>query len=142
ATKDIDFRYVGVNRYNPVYDWVTSLKYKGNTTGLFKSDHYSADGDADFDQVSLEFWLTKPDDRNMAEQFREIAINSMSYQSTRKPMADLLSKNKQVIPVKIIELIDNPIATPIKNVVIIEKLEQAEAPENIFDLPAGAKKAQ
>jgi|GEM_PF-2476193 len=142
ATKDIDFRYIGVDRYNPVYDWVTNLESKNDTTGLFKSDHYIADGDADFDQVSLEFWLTKPDDRNMAELFSEIAVNSMSYQSTRKPMADLLSKKKQEVPVRIIELINNPIAPPIKNVIVIEKLEPAEAPEGIFDLPAGAKKAQ
>jgi hypothetical protein len=77
----------------------------------------------------------------MALLFRDIQLNSMNSLSSREPMVDLLKKNKRCIPVKIIELIDNPIAPPILNRIIVEKLEPGKAPDNIFELPSGAKKA-
>lgn len=139
--KELDFKHIGVDRYTADYDWTVERKSGKDTAGLFSSVHYLADGDADFDQVSLEYWISKPDDPEMALLFREIQLNSMSSLTSRKPLIDLLRKNKRCIPVKIIELIDNPIAPPILNRIIVEKLEIANAPENVFELPTGAKKA-
>jgi hypothetical protein len=142
APKDLDFRYIGVDRYTADYDWNVTRNSHKDTSGIFTSAHYVADGDADFDQVLLEYWVAQPNDKEMSSLFREIQLNSMSYLTTRKPLIDLLRKNKSCIPVKIIELVDNPIAPPILNRIILEKLEPAEAPANIFDLPEGAKKAK
>lgn len=139
--RELDFRHLGVDRYTTDYDWTVDRKSGKDTTGPFSSDHYLANGDADFDQVSLEYWISKPGDPEMALLFREIQLNSMSSLTTRKPLIDLLRKSKRCIPVKIIELIDNPIAPPILNRIVVEKLESAKAPENIFELPSGAKKA-
>jgi hypothetical protein len=138
--KKLDFRHLGVDRYAPDYDWTIDRKSGKDTSGLFSSDHYLAEGDADFDMVKLEYWVSKPDDQEMAHLFRDIQLNSMSSLTSRKPLVDLLKKNKRCIPLKIIELIDNPIAPPMLNQIIVEKLESGKAPANIFELPAGAKK--
>jgi hypothetical protein len=141
-TEEIDFRYVGVDRLESDYDWVIGKKSKNDQSGLFKANHYLADGDADFDQAVLEFWLAKPGNREMAGLFNKIIQNSMSYNKTRQPLVDMLKKDKCRIPVRIVEMLENPIAPLIKTEIVIEKLEPATAPENIFELPAGAKKAK
>ncbi len=139
--KEIDFRHLGVDRYSTEYDWIVERKSRKDTTGMFTAEHYVADGDADFDQVSLEFWITKPDDPEMAALFQETQVNGMSYLTSRKPLVDHLKKNKHTISVQIIELIDNPISPPIRNLIVVEKIEAGKAPTNVFELPAGAKKA-
>ncbi|MFH0762060.1 MAG: hypothetical protein V2A67_11210 [Bacteroidota bacterium] len=142
TTEEIDFRYVGVDRMVSDYDWVVGKKSKNDQSGLFKADHYTADGDADFDQVALEFWLAKPGNREMAGLFNKLIQNSMSYNKTRKPLVDMLKKDKYRVPVRIVEMLENPIAPPAKTEFIVEKLEPATAPANIFELPAGAKQAK
>jgi len=138
-TEEIDFRYVGVDRLQSDYYWDVDQQAKNDPSGLFKADCYVASGDADFDQVELEFWVAKPRNREMAELFNRIILNSMSYSKTRKPLVDKLKKDKYRIPVRIVELLENPIASPAKTEIIVEKLEPATAPANIFELPAGAK---
>jgi len=140
--EEIDFRYVGVDRLVSDYDWSIDKKSKNDQSGLFKSDHYAADGDADFDQVALEFWLAKPGNREMAGLLNNLMQNSMSYNKTRQPLIDKLKKDKYCVPVKIVEMLENSIAPPAKTEIIVEKLEPATAPAHIFELPAGAKQAK
>jgi hypothetical protein len=109
--------------------------------GLFRSVCYTAEGDADFDQVSLEFWLARPGEREMAKLFNQIMLDNTSYQVSRKPLADRLKRKTSEIPVKIIERLENPIAPPMTYLIELEKLETLQAPANIFDLPVGATKA-
>lgn len=142
APEEIDFRYVGVDRLASDYDWIIDKKSKNDQSGIFKADHYTADGDADFDQVTLEFWLTKPGNREMAGLFNKLIQNSMSYNKTRLPLIDMLKKDKYRVPVRIVEMLENPIAPPAKTEIIVEKLEAATAPAHIFELPAGAKQAK
>jgi len=131
--RELDFRHIGVDRYTTDYEWTINRKSGKDTAGLFSSVHYLADGDADFDQISLEYWISKPDDRQMARLLNEIMITNSRNLKSRKPLVDHLRKNKYEIPSKIIELIDNPIAPPILNRIVVEKLEPAKAPENISD---------
>jgi hypothetical protein len=142
ASEKIDFRYVGVNSLASDYDWTVDKKSKNGQVGFFKADQYIADGDADFDHVALEFWLAKPGNQEMTGLFNRIILSSMKNMKTRKPMIDLLIKNKSIVPVKIIELVDNPIASPIEIRILVEKLEAAAAPGDIFELPAGVKQGK
>ncbi len=141
-TEEIDFRYVGVDRLESDYDWEVSKQAKNDPSGLLKADRYMASGDADFDQVELEFWLAKPGNREMAGLFNKLMQSSMGYNKTRLPLIDMLKKDKYRIPVKIVEMLENPIAPLAKTEIIVEKLEPATAPANIFELPAGAKQAK
>lgn len=141
-TKEIDFRYVGVDRLESDYDWEVTKKAKNDPSGLLKADRYMASGDADFDQVELEFWVAEPRNREMAGLFNRIILNSMSYNKTRKPLVDKLKKDKYRVPVRIVEMLENSIAPQAKTEIVVEKLEPATAPANIFELPAGAKQGK
>jgi len=139
AGKEPDFKYIGLN-YEPVYEWNKSHKLPKDTVANFVCDHFRSEGDADFDQVSLEFSVARPGDRIVAAMFNETMVSIMGWMKTRKPLADMLKRNKYLIPTRFIETVDNPIAPPVTTSFKLDKLEMTSPPENIFELPLGAEK--
>ncbi|MFC2121993.1 hypothetical protein ACFLTI_10410 [Bacteroidota bacterium] len=139
-TDEINFRVLGQDRYSPDYEWLMHKEKVVEMLNDFKTTRFTYDGDADFDEVKLDFWLTKPKNGEMAELFNSMQSDYAKNNKTRTPLHNILSENKKLIPVQIIDVRENSISPSVINKTLVEKIEEADPPENIFELPEGAKK--
>ncbi len=137
----MDFKYIGLN-YIPVYEWNEPKLLSTETVGKYVCEHFLCEGDADFDQISLEYLLAKADDQFMTGMMNSTIMNlGVSNNSNkREPVSGMINGNKRLIPLRIIETVENPITPPITTVINVDKLELLKSSERFFDLPDSLKK--
>jgi len=139
GVRNLDVRYLG-QYYESVFEWNKIRKLAADTVGGYDCEHYICEGDADFDQISLEFFVTGSDDQFLAEMLNNTIMNITGTNNKRSPVFDLIADNNNLVTLKIIETVENPIAPPIITKINVDKLELVKSPEGLFDLPDNLKK--
>ncbi len=134
AEKIIDVKYIGQN-YIPDYEWNKPKLLSKETVGNYVCDHFLCEGDADFDQISLEYLVAKTDDESMAGFLNSTIMNLGGSNNKREPIIEMITGNKNLIPLRIAETVENPIAPHITTVINVDKLELAESSGGMFELP-------
>jgi len=137
--KETRFKYIGLN-YVPVYEWNVPQLLSPDPVGDFICEHFSCEGDADFDQISLEFLIAKTDDLFMADMLNTTILNLSGSNNKREPVIDMITKNKNLITLRIIETVENSIAPHITTRINVDKLEPLKSAEEVFELTDGLKK--
>ena len=126
--------------YNPRYDW--EIRETGETKDINgqSCEHVVARGDADFSEITLHLWLAK--DVPGAMDFVQYMAEQLKMDRNRRGIGEILVKFRDRLPLEREEVIENPIAPTIRNIVKIIKIEASEPPPNIYELPQGAKKME
>lgn len=132
-------KYLG-RYYYPEYEWNKTAKLSKDTIGNFKCDHFYCDGDADFDQIYLDFFMTRIKDETFARFVNSTIFNIKEDNNKSRPVLSLIAKNKNLMPLRIVEKVENPIAPQIITKINLDKFEQVTMPEGIFEIPATLKK--
>lgn len=136
--KSTDIKYVGQS-YEPEFEWQKPQYLKKDTVANYRCNLYKCEGDADFDRISLEYALTSFENKPMADLFNQKIISIYSLQNKRKPVLDHLKDHESMIPLKIVERVENAIAPFILTEIVVEKLEIADTTDMIFDIPEATK---
>jgi hypothetical protein len=137
----MDFKHLGLD-YIPVYEWNKPIQLSTETVGKYVCEHFLCEGDADFDQISLEYLLAKSDDQFMADMMNSTIMNlggSNNIDNKREPITGMLNGNNKLIPLRIIETVENPITPHITTTINVEKLELLKTSEGLFDFPDSLK---
>jgi hypothetical protein len=134
AEKPMDFKYIGQD-YIPVYEWNEPKLLPSETIGEYVCEHFLCEGDADFDQISLEYMVAKTDNQFMAGKLNSTIMSFGGSSNKREPIAGLITGNKNLITLRIIETVENPIAPHITTTINVDKLELLKSSEGLFDLP-------
>jgi hypothetical protein len=137
--KILDFKYIGQS-YVPDFEWNKPKRLPVEMINKFECAHYISEGDADFDQMSLEFLVAKTEDQFMANTVNSRILNIDTSNNNRKPIAGLISTSKNLIIMRIIERVENAIAPPATTKITIDNLEKVESANGFFDLPDNLKK--
>ena len=90
---DFDFKYIGQN-YNPIYEWKKPRSLKKDIVANYSCLHFSCTGDADFDQISHDYFLTKIKDMSFAEMVNSVMLNSVGTPNKREPLTQVINKDK------------------------------------------------
>jgi hypothetical protein len=130
----MDFKYIG-QYYIPVYEWNKPKLLYPETIGDFVCEHYLCEGDADFDQISLEYMVAKTDNQFMAGTWNNLIMSSDGSGNIRDPLAGFISGNINLIILKIIETVENSISPHVTTVINVDKLELVKSSGSLFDLP-------
>jgi hypothetical protein len=137
--KTVDFKYVG-QFYEPEFEWRQPQQLTPDTIGDYICNRYMSEGDADFDQISLEFSLAKTDNELMAEWLNSQVLNLSAQNNKREPVIAILKSDKSLVPLRIIETVENAIAPFIRTKTEVDKLGLASNAEGVFDIPENFKK--
>jgi hypothetical protein len=140
AENPMDFKYIG-QYYIPVYEWNKPKLLSSETVGNYVCEHYLCEGDADFDQISLEYLVAKTNDQFMASMLNSSIMSPGGSNNKREPITGLITGNKNLIILRIIETVENPIAPHITTTINVDKLELLKSSEGLFDLPDNLKKS-
>jgi hypothetical protein len=105
----VDFKYIG-QHYIPVYDWNKPKLLSPVKVGNYICDHHICEGDADYDQISLEYLAAKTSDQVLAGMLNSSIMSFGASVNKREPLAGLLAGNKNLIILRIVEIVENPIA--------------------------------
>jgi hypothetical protein len=62
-------------------------------------------------------------------------MNLGGSNNKREPIIEMITNNKNLIPLRITETVENPIAPHITTVINVDKLELAESSGDMFELP-------
>jgi hypothetical protein len=136
----MDFKYIG-QYYIPLYEWNKPILLPSETVGNYICEHYLCEGDADFDQISLEYLVVKTNYQFLANVLNSSIMSSGGSNNKREPITGLITANKNLIILRIIETVENPIAPHITTVINVDKLELVKSSEGLFDLPDNLKKS-
>ncbi len=132
--KTMDFKYIGQN-YISEYEWNKPKPLSMETIGGYVCEHYICEGDADFDRISLEFLMAKTDDQFIVSMLNNTILNLTGSNNKREPIIRMINGNKNLIPLRIIENIENPIAPHVTTTINVDKLDLVKSPGDLFDLP-------
>jgi hypothetical protein len=136
----LDFKYIGQN-YAPDFEWNKPKRLPVEMINKFECVHYLSEGDADFDQISLEYLAAKTEDQFMSSTVNSRILNIDGLNKRRKPIAGLISASKNLVIMRIIEKVENAIAPPITTRITIDNLEKVESTNGMFDIPENLKKS-
>ena len=139
SAKTVDFKYVG-QFYEPEFEWRQPQQLTPDTIGDYICDRYVSEGDADFGQISLEFSVAKAENELMAEWLNSKILNLSTQSNKREPVMTILKGNKGLIPLRIIETVENAIAPFVRTRTEVDKLGVASNIDGIFDIPENLKK--
>jgi hypothetical protein len=139
ASTQESIKYLG-RYYYPEYEWNKPEKLRKDTVGNFKCEHFYCDGDADFDQIYLDFYMTRMNDYAFARFVSTTIFNIKEENNKSLPLFTLITRNKNLMPLRIIEKVENPIAPQIITKINLDKFEQVTLPDGIFEIPASLKK--
>jgi hypothetical protein len=140
AVMPIDKRYIG-HYYIPVYEWNEPKQLPSVTIGEYVCEHLLCEGDADFDQISLEYMVTKTDNQFMAARLNSTIMSLGGSGNKQEPIARLITGNKNLIILRIIETVENPIAPHVTTTINVDKLELLKSSDGLFDLTDNPKKS-
>jgi hypothetical protein len=140
SEKPMDFKYIGQD-YIPVFEWNQPKLLSPETIGEYNCEHYICDGDADFDQISLGYLVVKTNDQFMANTLNSSIMSLGGSNNKREPIIEMINGNKNLITLRIIETVENPIAPHITTTINVDKLERLKSSEGLFDLPYNLKKS-
>ncbi|MFA5849540.1 MAG: hypothetical protein WC833_06635 [Bacteroidales bacterium] len=131
--KPLDFKHLGQD-YTPVFEWNKPVRLARDTVGNKLCDHFICDGDADFDRISLEYFVTKTDDAYMAGLLNKNIFN-LEDNNRKEPLSKMVKGRKSIVPLRMIETVENAIAPVIKTVINVDKLEKVKNSTGLFDIP-------
>jgi hypothetical protein len=140
SEKPEDFKYIGQD-YIPVFEWNQPKLLFPETIGKYECNHYICEGDADFDQISLDYLVAKTNDQIMANTMNSSIMNLGGSNNKREPIIKMITSDKNLIILRIIETVENPIAPHITTTINVDKLELLKSSEGLFDLPDNLKKS-
>lgn len=138
--KELDLKYVGQDIYNPEYEWREPLFINQDTVGKYPCDHFLCKGDADFDQISLDYYVTKTDDLTLAGMINSFLLSSGGSPNKREPLKETTNKNRNLLILRIIERVENSIAPPITTTITVETYSKILPNGGLFEIPANFKK--
>ena len=136
---DFDFKYIGQN-YNPIYEWEKPLSMKKDTVANYSCFHFSCTGDADFDQISIDYFLTKTKDKSFAEMLNSVMLNTIDSPNKREPLTQVINKDKNIMILKIIEKVENPISPRITTTIAIDIFKKILPDKELFEVPVNFRK--
>ncbi len=139
SKSDLDFKYIGQD-YNPVYEWEKPHLIKKDTLANYSCDHYSCIGDADFDQISLDYFLTKTKDESMAEAVNSLMLNSINSPNKREPLIQVINDDKNILILKIIEKVENPISPRKTTRIAVDIFKKVLPDKELFEVPVNFRK--
>jgi len=134
AKKGLDFKYIGQD-YTPVYEWKKPLLVNKDTIGKYSCDHFLCRGDADFDQILLDYFLIKTDDKSLAGIINSFLLSSGSSANKREPLTQAVNKDNNLLILKIIERVENPIAPPIITTITVDTFTKLQPEMELFEVP-------
>jgi hypothetical protein len=137
---ELDFKYIGQDIYNPEFEWREPLYMNKDTVGKYPCDHFSCKGDADFDQISLDYYVVKTDDKTLAGMVNSFLLSSGGSANKREPLIEATNKNKNLLILRIIERVENSIASPITTKITVDTYSKILRNEGLFEIPANFKK--
>lgn len=129
-----DIKYAG-EYYTPVYEWWEMKELPRDTIGSIPCKHFLARGDADFDMISLEFWVTETEENSVAFMLNNSMIAALGSENKSEPAFGILNPEKSLVLMKVIEKVENPIAPPVTTTLSIEVLKRLEPEKGLFDIP-------
>jgi len=136
----LDFKYIG-QKYNPEYEWKKPHLVKKDTVANYSCYHFLCTGDADFDQISLDYYLTKTKDKSFAEMVNSVMMNSVGSPNKQEPLTQVIDKDKNLMILKIIEKVENPISPRITTTIAIDIFKKTLPDKELFEVPANFRKA-
>lgn len=131
--KQEDIKHAG-QYYTPVYEWNNPVLLSREKSAGYDCDHFLCNGDADFDRISVEFLMAEAGDQFVADYINSLMLSSRDS-NKRDPLTRMVKGNSKLFPVKIIEDVENAIAPHILTTIVIDKLEQVNPSEDLFEPP-------
>jgi len=139
SKNDLDFKYIG-QYYNPEYEWRKPRSMKKDTVANYSCYHFSCSGDADFDQISLDYFITKTKNRSFAEMINSIMLNSVDSPNKREPLTQVINKDKNLLILKIIQKVENPISPRITTTIAVDIFKKILPDKELFEVPVNFRK--
>jgi hypothetical protein len=84
--------------------------------------------------------MTRMNDYAFARFVSTTIFNIKEENNKSLPLFTLITRNKNLMPLRIIEKVENPIAPQIITKINLDKFEQVTLPDGIFEIPASLKK--
>ncbi len=128
--------------YNPKYDWEVIDTGEEKEFNGFRSRCFLANGDADFAEIASTYWICVVEDVPGGREFRDYMLEQVKNDPQRPKLHDLMLKYEAGFPVYREDTIENAIAPTMFYIIKLLKLEVAEAPPGIYDIPDGFKKLE
>ena len=128
--------------YNPEYDWkITDTGEEKEINGI-RSRCFLAEGDADFAEIVSQYWICVDENIPGGREFRDYMLEQVKNDPQRPKLYDLMQKYEAGFPVYREDTIINAIAPTMFYKIKLLKLEMADAPPGIYDIPEGFKKLE
>jgi len=139
AKGETSIHKIGYN-YQPVFDWVVKDTSAAERINNIDCRRVTVQGEADFAQKSIEIWFAK----NMKFTINDVYKKMLSYlfikDDDMKKVFNIYKEAFNCLPMKIIETTDNAISPKIIYETEIKKIETADPPAGVYELPKEAVK--
>ena len=137
--REEDIHTVGLFYY-PEYDW--EIKDTGEEKEIkgIRTRCFLAEGDADFAEIQSQYWICVDENIQGGREFRDYMLEQVKNDPQRPKLYDVMLKYAAGFPVYREDTIINAIAPTMYFKIKLLKLETAEAPPGIYEIPEGFKK--
>jgi hypothetical protein len=129
----LDFKYIG-QEYTPVFEYNDPKSVNFDTICNHKCERFLCEGDADFDHIWLDYYITKTEDQSLAIIINSIFLSYGGSGNKRDPLISL-TKNKNIMILRLIEKVENPISPPITMRISVETIKKLYPEKDLFELP-------
>ena len=138
AKREVDFHTLGFD-YEPSYDW--QLKETGEPKQIlgFPCRGFQADGDADFAEMTVKFWVCTEPALAISGAENDLVLGEAG--PANAILKEALSKHPGSFILLIDSVLEPPIGDTNHRIISVLKLENAEAPAGIYEVPEGFKKS-
>jgi hypothetical protein len=125
--------------YEPDYDWEIKESDEVEDINGFPCNLFLAEGDADFSEINLKFWVSIESEFPGAEELHNFMLERLEGDIEQKPILDTLKNYQYSFPVQQERIVERAIARTLHYETSLTTLEMAEAPKGIYDLPPDLK---
>lgn len=129
---------IGQEFYDPQFDWQLDPHTSTDTARGYKCVKFTANGDADYADDTIELWGTKESPVKMDETLK----TAFEYYSedNHKTVRKLFPILNDYLIVKMVEKINHSISPITLIETVISKQEDTASPANMYELPKGCIK--
>ena len=138
-TQKEDIHSLGFH-YEPDYDWEIKETDEAKDINNFPCRLFLAEGDADFSEIKLKFWVSTDSQFPGAAELHDFMLEQLERDIDQEPILETLKKYENSFPVHHELIVERAIARTLHYETNLTTLEMAEAPEGIYDLPPDLKK--
>jgi hypothetical protein len=139
STNEIDFKHIGQD-YIPIYEWKDAQKLDKESVCNHPCDHYSCEGDADFDRISLDYFITPVKDEALKGMINSIMISYLGPPNKSEPLSETVEKEKNILILKMIQKVENAIAPAATTTYTVDTFTKVPPTEDLFGLTADFRK--